>query len=183
VCFCDEAIPQTGSLNRYNSHYWSPVNSHWFRERINQHRWNLHVRVGILNGQIIGLHFIERMINGEIVPLVARGRSQLMRPINIDWWQKGIPWMIDYSTREVSSWKREARLPGNREFGGKLRGAWIFKRRKIVITKLRHFCKLLRVGLKVVFLKHGLLISRECACYSRLSDDSSSQTQQYIWIF
>lgn len=67
VCFCDEAtFHSTGSLNRHNSHYWSPVNPHWMRERMNQHRWNLHVWVGIINGYIIGPHFFERTINGEM---------------------------------------------------------------------------------------------------------------------
>ena len=67
VCFCDEAtFHSTGSLNRHNSHYWSPVNPQWMREQMNQHRWSIHVWVGILNGYIIGPHFFERTINGEI---------------------------------------------------------------------------------------------------------------------
>ncbi|OXU21442.1 hypothetical protein TSAR_005419, partial [Trichomalopsis sarcophagae] len=47
------------SLNRHNCHYWSPENPHWYREVLNQHRWSLHVWVGIYNGQVIGSHFFE----------------------------------------------------------------------------------------------------------------------------
>lgn len=65
VCFCDEAtFHSNGSLNRHNSHYWSPVNPHWYREVLNQHRWSLHVWAGIVNGSMIGPHFFERTING-----------------------------------------------------------------------------------------------------------------------
>lgn len=67
VCFSDEAtFISNGSLNRHNCHYWSPVNPHWYREVLNQHRWSLHVWVGICNGQVIGPHFFERTINGQM---------------------------------------------------------------------------------------------------------------------
>ena len=67
VCFGDEAtFNSNGSLNRHNCHYWSPVNPYWYRQVLNQHRWSLHVWVGICNGQIIGPHFFERTINGEM---------------------------------------------------------------------------------------------------------------------
>lgn len=67
VCFSDEAtFHSNGSLNRHNSHYWSPVNPHWYREVLNQHRWSLHVWIGICHGQVIGPHFFERTINGQI---------------------------------------------------------------------------------------------------------------------
>jgi len=44
------------------------------------------------------------------------------------------------------------------------------------ISKARYSCKLLRVPLKL-FSLNTLLISRECACYSRLSDNSFPRTQ------
>ncbi|OXU24648.1 hypothetical protein TSAR_000304 [Trichomalopsis sarcophagae] len=50
VCFSDEAtFISNGNLNRHNCHYWSPENPHWYREVLNQHRWSVHVWVGICN--------------------------------------------------------------------------------------------------------------------------------------
>ncbi|OXU19485.1 hypothetical protein TSAR_006288 [Trichomalopsis sarcophagae] len=67
VCLSDEAtFISNGSLNRHNCHYWSPENPHWYREVLNQHHWSLHVWVGICNGQVIGPHFFERTINGQM---------------------------------------------------------------------------------------------------------------------
>jgi len=61
ICFSDKTtFYSNDSLNRHNSHYWSPVNPH-----LNQH-WNLHVWIGICNGQIISPHFFEHTINGPI---------------------------------------------------------------------------------------------------------------------
>lgn len=65
VCFSDEAtFKSDGRLNRHNSHYWSPVNPHWHRQIINQHRWSVNVWSGIFNGHIIGPHFFDGTVNG-----------------------------------------------------------------------------------------------------------------------
>lgn len=66
VCFSDEAtFKSDGRLNRHNCHYWSPVNPHWHRQVINQHRWSLNVWVGIFNGHIIGPYFFDGNVNGQ----------------------------------------------------------------------------------------------------------------------
>jgi len=40
ILFSDEAtFHNTGQLSRYNSHYWSVENPHWYREINRQHRW------------------------------------------------------------------------------------------------------------------------------------------------
>lgn len=65
VLFGDEAaFHSNGCLNRHNCHYWSPVNPHWYRQVLYQHRWTLHVWVGICHGEIIGPHFFEHTISG-----------------------------------------------------------------------------------------------------------------------
>ncbi|OXU22513.1 hypothetical protein TSAR_005583, partial [Trichomalopsis sarcophagae] len=80
VCFSDEAtFISNGSLNRHNCHYWSPQNPHWYTEVLNQHRWSVHVWVGICNGQVIGPHFFERTINGPIARRTQIGPFQDQR--------------------------------------------------------------------------------------------------------
>jgi len=37
-----------------------------YREVLNQHRWNIHVWIGICNDQIIKSHFFEHTINSPI---------------------------------------------------------------------------------------------------------------------
>lgn len=67
VCFSDEAtFHNTGCLNRHNSHYWSSENPYWSREIANQHRWSLITWMGIVDNQIVGPHFFDRAINGEM---------------------------------------------------------------------------------------------------------------------
>jgi len=85
-------LHSTGSL-RHNSYYWSLVNTHWFREQMNQHRWSFSC-MGILNGRIIGLHFFEQTINGEIHLDLLRDLSSYLEETPLDvrqrmWFQHG----------------------------------------------------------------------------------------------
>jgi len=65
-CFNDKAtFHGNGNLNKYNSHYWSPVNPHWFREVLNQHRIETFT-FGLEYVIIKLLHFFKRIINGLI---------------------------------------------------------------------------------------------------------------------
>ncbi|OXU17613.1 hypothetical protein TSAR_007725 [Trichomalopsis sarcophagae] len=52
-----------GHLNRHighhNSHYWSAINQHWMQQIDNQHRWNINVWCGRINGNLIGPYFFE----------------------------------------------------------------------------------------------------------------------------
>jgi len=52
-----------GSLNRHNSYYWSPVNFHWYREMLNQHRWNFCLGYVIIK---LFICIFERTINDPI---------------------------------------------------------------------------------------------------------------------
>jgi len=52
-----------GSLNRHNSHYWSPVNSHWWSSHKGAQSAPLELSCLDWNDQIIGLHFfVQSMI-------------------------------------------------------------------------------------------------------------------------
>jgi len=67
VLFSDEATFQsTGQLNRHNCHYWSAQNPHWMRTVDHQRKWSLNVWCGIYNGKIVGPHFFEGNLNGEM---------------------------------------------------------------------------------------------------------------------
>lgn len=61
VLFSDESTFQnTGELNRHNSHYYSDINPFWICYVDHQHQWKVNVWCGILDGQIIELHFFQR---------------------------------------------------------------------------------------------------------------------------
>ena len=50
VLFSDESsFSSDGTVNRHNSHYWSPVNPHWMIEQPMQGRWYVDVWCGIVN--------------------------------------------------------------------------------------------------------------------------------------
>lgn len=67
VLWSDEAtFKSNGNVNLHNMHYWAENNPHWMREVDNQHVWSLNVWCGILGLQIIGPHFFERTLNGEV---------------------------------------------------------------------------------------------------------------------
>ncbi|OXU20114.1 hypothetical protein TSAR_016501 [Trichomalopsis sarcophagae] len=58
--FSDEStFNSIGHLNRHNSHYWFAINPYWMQQIDNQHRWNINVWCGIINGNLIGPYFLK----------------------------------------------------------------------------------------------------------------------------
>lgn len=47
-------------------HYWASENPHWMRIVQNQHPWSVNTWCGIVGDRIIGPHFFEGPINGEM---------------------------------------------------------------------------------------------------------------------
>lgn len=60
------SFQNTVDLNRHNCHYYSDVNPFWVCHVDHQHQWKVNVWCGILDGQIIGLHFFEGNLNREM---------------------------------------------------------------------------------------------------------------------
>lgn len=54
-----------GNVNLHNMHYWAEQNPR-MREIDNQHVWSLNTWCDILGNKIIGSHFFERTLNGEV---------------------------------------------------------------------------------------------------------------------
>lgn len=66
VLFGDEAtFHRNGSLNRHNFHYYATTNPH-FSITHSQTRWTLNVWGGILGDFVIGPHFFEGRVTGQI---------------------------------------------------------------------------------------------------------------------
>jgi len=72
VMFSEATFKNNGELNRYNCHYWSDVNPHWYRQIDNQHRWSVNIWCGIVNGYLIGPYFFEDTVNGENILQLLR---------------------------------------------------------------------------------------------------------------
>lgn len=67
VLWSDEAtFRSNGEVNRHNMRYWAFENPHWMREVDNQRYWVLNTWCGIIGNQIIGPHFFEGNLNGEM---------------------------------------------------------------------------------------------------------------------
>lgn len=67
VMFSDEAtFKNNGIVNRHNMHYYSTENPHWVRTIDNQNRWSINVWGAILGPYIIGPHFFEERLTGEV---------------------------------------------------------------------------------------------------------------------
>lgn len=66
ILWTDEAsFSNAGGVNLHNMHYWAKENPHWLREVDHQNRWSLNVWCGIVEGKIIGPHFLDQTLNGE----------------------------------------------------------------------------------------------------------------------
>lgn len=66
ILFSDEAtFNNIGAVNRYNMHFWSPVNPRWIQTVQYQHCWSLNVWYGILGDYLIGPHFFDTTLNGN----------------------------------------------------------------------------------------------------------------------
>lgn len=67
VLFSDEcSFHNDGMVNRHNFHFYSDVNPQYFRTIDRQHRWSVNVWGGILGTYVIGPHFFDAYLNGEI---------------------------------------------------------------------------------------------------------------------
>uniref|UniRef100_V5G8C7 Transposase n=1 Tax=Anoplophora glabripennis TaxID=217634 RepID=V5G8C7_ANOGL len=67
VLFTDEStFHNNGSPNSRNNHYYADSNPHLTRPRNFQNRWTLNVWGGILGDRVIGPHFFNGTLNGEM---------------------------------------------------------------------------------------------------------------------
>ena len=67
VMFTDEAtFLNDGHVNRHNLHFYADVNPHFRRTVDRQHRWSVNVWGGIIGDHIIGPHFFDGHLNGNI---------------------------------------------------------------------------------------------------------------------
>lgn len=67
VLFSDEAtFHKNGFVNRHNFHYYSDHNPRIFRQIDRQHRWSINVWGGIIGDLVIGPHFFNGHLNGEM---------------------------------------------------------------------------------------------------------------------
>lgn len=66
VLWSDEAhFNQQGVFNQHNLHIWNDENPHQIRESHKQVRWSVNVWIGLLGNDIIGPHFLPRILNAE----------------------------------------------------------------------------------------------------------------------
>lgn len=67
MLFSDESrFSNNGAVNRHNCHYYSPENPRWIRETHFQNVFSVNVWCGIINEHIIGPHFFDGNLNGEM---------------------------------------------------------------------------------------------------------------------
>uniref|UniRef100_A0A8D8XFP3 Transposase n=1 Tax=Cacopsylla melanoneura TaxID=428564 RepID=A0A8D8XFP3_9HEMI len=67
VLFSDEAtFKNTGNVNKHNLHYWADENPHWMRAVPHQYPWSLNVWCGIVGDHVIGPHFFDGSLTGNI---------------------------------------------------------------------------------------------------------------------
>jgi hypothetical protein len=67
VIFTDEAtFHKNGYVNRQNFHYYSNENPNFVRAIDNQYRWTINVWGGIVRTNVIGPHFFEGNLDGNM---------------------------------------------------------------------------------------------------------------------
>lgn len=67
ILFTDEAqFTRDGMTNTKNSHVWSEENPHATRIVHSQHKFSLNVWCGLIDNKLIGPHFFEHRLTGEI---------------------------------------------------------------------------------------------------------------------
>ena len=65
--FTDEAqFTRDGINNSRNSHIWSEENPHAVRQCHSQHRFQVNVWCGLINNHLVGPHFFEERLNGDV---------------------------------------------------------------------------------------------------------------------
>lgn len=66
ILFTDECLfTRIGLFNCHNEHYWDYVNPHNVRQHSFQNRFSVNVWAGIINGHVIGPHFISDRLTGQ----------------------------------------------------------------------------------------------------------------------
>lgn len=79
VMFSDECtFHNNGLVNRHNFHYYSDENPHLLRQIDHQHRWSINVWAGILDNKIIGPHFFQGALNGEMFERFLRDNLPML---------------------------------------------------------------------------------------------------------
>lgn len=67
VLFSDEAtFHNNGCVNKHNFHFYAVENPRIFRERDYQHRWSINVWGGVIGCNVIGPHFFDGHLTGQI---------------------------------------------------------------------------------------------------------------------
>lgn len=85
VMWSDEAtFKNNGDVNRHNMRYWSIDNPHWLREVNHQRQWTLNTWCGVFDGKIVGPHFFDNNLNGEIYNEFLNNEFlEILRPVPI----------------------------------------------------------------------------------------------------
>lgn len=113
ILWTDESLfTNTGMFNRRNKHYYSTQNQHLVQEVRNQYRYSLNVWCGLLDGKLVGPHFIDGNLTGNAYLNFLRVDLENMLetlPVqtfaNLTWFQHdGAP---AHSTRVVTEYLRE----------------------------------------------------------------------------
>ena len=67
MLFSDEAnFANTGNVNRHNMHYWANENPRWMRTVPFQHLWYVNCWCGDVGNHVIGQHFFEGRLTGQV---------------------------------------------------------------------------------------------------------------------
>lgn len=79
ILFCDEAtFHKNGNVNRHNFHYYATSNPHFVRTH-SQNRWSLNVWGGVVGDYVIGPHFFEGRVTGQVyLDFLQNNMPQLM---------------------------------------------------------------------------------------------------------
>lgn len=84
--FCDECtFHNNGLVNRHNFHFYSDVNPHFTRTINYQQRWSVNVWGGIMGSHVIGPHFFNGNLNGNMFNMFLRNNlPELLEDIPLD---------------------------------------------------------------------------------------------------
>jgi hypothetical protein len=67
VLFTDEAtFTNCAEMNKQNCRYWASENPHWMRQVPLQHQWKLNVWCGVVGDRVIGPHFFDGILTGNM---------------------------------------------------------------------------------------------------------------------
>lgn len=121
VCFTDECtLTPKGMLNKQNHRFWARQNPRWTRIVHTRSRWRLMVWAGIVGDRLVGPHFFDGNLNGDMyLEFLQNNLRGLLHdnPIRLQdmWWQQdGAP---AHNTNEVQDCLDEI-------FGDRWIGLW-----------------------------------------------------------